>query len=96
MPIRIELIDGDYCPIIYCDHCRMPIDTNGNVLFPKGGGEPFFVHKECNHAWSSENGGRQEWAWQSTLDFVLFMGMNMGYTITTLKERLKARKETGI
>jgi hypothetical protein len=60
MGLRIVSRRGRDCPTVFCDHCgrRIRDARDGNYQWrPWGGGELFYTHKSCCHAFEQVRGG---------------------------------------
>lgn len=82
--IKMGLMDGRYCPMVYCDVCGNRIDDSSaaNVEWQEGPDlKPirerlYFVHKECVAKLEGNPPGT-DWRWQPMDAFFYFLTHNV-------------------
>jgi hypothetical protein len=87
MPLTITLADGEYRPLVVCDHCGQEIADarEGNYQWrttPEGrpiNGEVYFTHKRCCAAFEWLHAGQPawHWAWTELCCLPIYLGVNL-------------------
>lgn len=82
--LRLELVDGRVCPLVFCDFCGHRIDGEGNFgtgYFPDGhtiyGGRPSFTHKGCCEAFEERHDSELLWGWDEIEWLPVYLGQNL-------------------
>jgi hypothetical protein len=86
MPLRIAEVNGQYRPVVICDHCGQSIEDalDGNYEWKIGGDEEdvdeqiYFTHKRCCHAFEQRHrGDSYDWGATELTVFPLYLGNSL-------------------